>query len=63
MRFTKKENIKNGQTYIILTEEECSKNNCYIDKKEYYKNRSMAHKIIGDDVNYIADISKIKNLD
>ena len=41
LRFAKKENIKNGQTYIILTEEECSKNNCYIDKNEYYKKMIM----------------------
>ena len=37
LRFAKKENIKNGQTYLSITEEECSKNNCYIDKNEYYK--------------------------
>ena len=36
LRFAKKDNIKNGQTYIVLTEE-CSKNKCYIDKKEYYE--------------------------
>lgn len=33
------------------------------EEKEYYKNRSMAYKIIGDDINYFADISKIKKLD
>lgn len=33
------------------------------EEKEYYKNRSLAYKIIGDNINYIADISKIKNLD
>ena len=30
-------------------------------EKEYYKNRSMLYKLIGDEVKYDADISKLKN--
>ena len=52
LRFAKKENIKNGQTYIVLTEKGCSKNNCYIDKKEYYRKMilDIINKVPNDDI-------------
>ncbi len=37
LRYTKRENRHIGETYLLLTEKECEKNNCFIDKKEYYK--------------------------
>ena len=37
LRFREKKNINIGETYFALNEEECSKNNCYINKNEYYK--------------------------
>ncbi len=37
LRFIEKKNINIGETYLALNEEECSKNNCYINKNEYYK--------------------------
>ena len=37
LRFREKKNINIGETYLILNEEECSKNNCYINENEYYK--------------------------
>lgn len=51
LRFAKKDNIKSGQTYIVLTEE-CSKNKCYIDKKEYYEKMilDIIHKVPNDDI-------------
>ena len=69
LRFAKKENIKNGQTYIVLTEKECSKNNCYIDKNEYYKkmimniidevpNDDLEKKMLLQSCNSLLDISK-----
>lgn len=74
LRFAKKENIKDGQTYIILTEEECSKNNCYIDKNEYYKkmimniidevpNDELEKKMLLQSCNSLLDISKKYNLE
>ena len=38
IRFREKKNINIGETYFALNEKECSKNNCYINKNEYYKN-------------------------
>lgn len=41
LRFTKKRNVLYGQTYLSLTEEQCEKNKCYINKDEYYKKMIM----------------------
>lgn len=37
LRYTERRNVKYGQTYIVLTEEQCEKDKCYINKDEYYK--------------------------
>lgn len=37
LRYTSKRNVKYGQTYLSLTEEQCEKNKCYINKNDYYR--------------------------
>ena len=37
-RYIERNKRQIGQTYLVLTEEQCNKNNCFIDKDEYYKN-------------------------
>ena len=44
LRYTERSNIKYGQTYISMTEEQCEKNKCYINIDEY--NRKMIMDII-----------------
>ena len=41
-----------GQTYLSLTEEQCEKNKCYINKDEYYKKMIMdiIEKVPNDDL-------------
>ncbi|MCI8470268.1 MAG: hypothetical protein HFJ35_02050 [Clostridia bacterium] len=41
LRYTERRNVKYGQTYISLTEEQCEKNNCYINVDEYNKKMIM----------------------
>lgn len=52
LRFTKKRNVLYGQTYLSLTEEQCEKNKCYINKDEYYKKMIMdiIEKVPNDDL-------------
>ena len=52
LRFTKKRNELYGQTYLSLTEEQCEKNKCYINKDEYYKKMIMdiIEKVPNDDL-------------
>ena len=38
LRYIENNKIQYGQTYLVLTEEQCNKNKCFIDKDEYYKN-------------------------
>ena len=44
LRYTNKRNVKYGQTYLSLTEEQCEKDKCYINKDE--KNKKMISKLI-----------------
>lgn len=41
LRYTERRNVKYGQTYISMTEEQCEKNNCYINIDEYNKKMIM----------------------
>lgn len=41
LRYTQRRNVKYGQTYISMTEEQCEKNNCYINVDEYNKKMIM----------------------
>lgn len=52
LRFTKKRNVLYGQTYLSLTEEQCEKNKCYINKDGYYKKMIMdiIEKVPNDDL-------------
>lgn len=36
LRYTNRRNIVYGQTYLSLSEEQCDKDKCYINKDEYY---------------------------
>lgn len=38
LRYIERNKRQFGQTYLVLTEEQCNKNKCFIDKDEYYKN-------------------------
>ena len=49
LRYAKKRDIKYGQTYMSMTEEQCEKNNCYINIDEYNK------KMILDIINKVPD--------
>lgn len=73
LRYTSKRNVKYGQTYLSLTEEQCNKNKCYINKVEYYKKMiiNIINQIPKDDLekkmllqscNSLLDISKQYNL-
>lgn len=73
LRYTKKRNVLYGQTYLSLTEEQCEKDKCYINKDEYYKKMIMniIDKVPNDDLekkmllqscNSLLDISKKYNL-
>lgn len=37
LRYTQRRNVKYGQTFLVLTEEQCEEKKCYINKDEYYK--------------------------
>lgn len=41
LRYSRLEDISHGQTYLLLTEEQCEKHKCYINKDEYYKKMIM----------------------
>lgn len=36
LRYTNRRNVKYGQTYLSLTEEQCEEKKCYINTDEYY---------------------------
>ena len=74
LRYTKKRNVLYGQTYLSLTEEQCEKDKCYINKDEYYKNMIMniIDKVPNDDLEKkmllqsciaLLDLSKKYNLE
>lgn len=37
LRYIERSRRHFGQTYLVLTEEQCNKNKCFIDKNIYYK--------------------------
>lgn len=56
LRYTQRRNVKYGQTYISMTEEQCEENKCYINIDEYNK------KMIMDIINKVPDDELDKKL-
>ena len=74
LRYTNRRNVKYGQTYLSLTEEQCEKDKCYINKDEYYKkmimniidevpNDELEKKMLLQSCNSLLDISKKYDLE
>ena len=56
LRYANKRDVKYGQTYISMTEEQCEKNKCYINIDEYNK------KMILDIINKVPNDNLDKKL-